>query len=139
MSKSTLPCELEHLNWPELESSAFQAFISDYCVSSLDCTISRGYLNGLQSLIVKAGPTSSIAQACKIISLASLGKKTASSLLLQKAEMLYVDLLPSFRSTISKEGDSTTIQSLMTAVLLGLYEVSVACPRARSTSFDHSR
>ena len=127
MPKSISLNGLGSLNWPEIESLAFQTFIADYCISSSNRTVSRGYLNGLESLIEKAGPASSITQSCRIISLANLGKKSASPMLLQKAETLYLGFLPSFRLTISNEGKSTTIQSLITAVLLGLYEVSIAC------------
>ncbi len=139
MPKSILPCELGNLNWPEIESSAFQTFFSNYCISSSNRTVSRGYLNGLKSLIEQAGPESSIAKSCKIISLANLGKKAASPMLLQKAEALYFDLLPSFRWTISNEGKSTTIHSLITAVLLGLYEVSIAYEQGINTLFDADR
>ena len=82
MLKTILPCGLGNPNWPEIESSAFQTFISDYCISSSNRTVSREYLNGLESLIEKAGPWSCIAKSCKIISLANLGKKTASPVLL---------------------------------------------------------
>jgi hypothetical protein len=60
-------------------------------------------------------------------------------MLLQKAKTLYFDLLPSFRWTISNEGKSTTIHSLITAVLLGLYEVNIACPQGINTLFDVDR
>jgi hypothetical protein len=140
MPKTILPCELGNLHWPEIESLAFQTFISDYCISSSNRTVSRGYLDGLESLIEKAGPASTVSQSYKIVSLANLGKKAASPILLQKAETLYFDLLPSFRWTISNEGKFTTIQSLITAVLLGLYEVSIACAQVINTLFtliDH--
>jgi hypothetical protein len=129
MPKSLLTSELRDLNWPELEILAFQTFVSDYCIPSIYPSISRGYLNSLESLVERAGPASIIAQSCKIISLATLGKKSVSPMILQKAENLYFDLLPSFRSTISNEGESTTIQSFVTAVLLGLYQVSIAWPK----------
>lgn len=139
MAKSILPCQLGILNWPEIESLAFQTFISDYCISSSNLTVSRGYLNGLESLIQKAGPASSIAQSYRIISLANLGKKADSPMLLQKAKTLYFDLLPSFRRTISNEDKFTTIQSLITAVLLGLYEVSISCTKVICMLFDIDR
>jgi hypothetical protein len=138
MPKTILPCGLGNPNWPEIESSAFQTFISDYCISSSNRKVSRGYLNGLESLIEKAGPWSCIAKSCKIISLANPGKKTASPVLLQKAETLYFDLLPSFRTT-TNEGKSTTIHSLMIAVLLGLYEVSMKLRTRYDTSFEVHR
>ena len=133
MPKTIVPFDLGSLKWPEIEDLAFQTFISDYCISSSNGTLSRGYLNGLESLIEKAGPASAVSQSCKIISLANLGKRAASPMFLQTAETMYFDLLPSFRWTISKEGNSTTIQSLITAVLLGLYEVSIA--RAQSYKY----
>ena len=133
MPKPILPCELGNLNLPEIESLAFQTFISDYCITSSNRTVSRGYLNDLESLIENAGPGSIIAKACNTISLANLGKKAASPMLLQKARMLYFDLLPSFRWTISNESKSTTIHSFITAVLLGLYEVSIACKQCVNT------
>ncbi|KAK9481539.1 hypothetical protein V1527DRAFT_486508 [Lipomyces starkeyi] len=139
MPKSILPCDLENLNWAEIESLAVQTFISDYCISSSDRTVSRGYLNGLESLIEKAGSESSIAKSCKIISLANLGKKAASPMLLQKAETLYFDLLPSFRWTISSEGKSATIHSLLTAVLLGLYEVITSTSTELGSHVAHAR
>lgn len=112
-----------------MEGLAFQTFISDYCIPSSNRTVSRGYLNGLESLIEEAGPGSSLAKSCRIISLANLGKKIASPILLQKAETLYFEFIPSFRWIISNESKATTIYSLITAVLLGLYEVSIASAR----------
>lgn len=99
--------------------------MSDYCISSPNYTVSRGYLSGLGGLIESAGPGSHIAESCKIISLANLGKKVNSAVFLQKAERLYFELLPSFRLTISSKDKLATVESLMTAVLLGLYEVSI--------------
>jgi hypothetical protein len=75
-------------------------------------------------MIAKAGPTSEIAKACTIIAFASLGKKTGSSVLIQMAQNLHSLLLRSFRLSISNEATGTTAESLMTAALLGLYEVS---------------
>lgn len=139
MAKFIPPCEVGNLNWSEVESSAFQILISDYCISSKDCTISCGYLNGLESLVGQAGLGLVTAKSCKIISLANLGKKAASPVLSQKAETLYFELLPSFRWNISNERKSTTMHSFMTAVLLGLYEVSIACGQDISALFDVNR
>jgi len=107
----------------QIEEIAFRTFITDYCVSSTNPTVSRGYLNSLENLIEKAGPASDIAQSCNIIALANLGKKRASHNLMKKAQMLYLGFLPSFRLTIANE--VTSVESLITAVLLGLYEVNL--------------
>ena len=138
-AQSIVPSLLENLNWLEIESRAFQTFISDYCIPSSNRTVSRGYLNGLECFIEKAGPESCVAKSCRILSLANLGKKTASPGPVQRAEMLYLDLLPSFRQTISDEGNSTTIHSLITAVMLGLYEVRIIHIHGKCYFFDSNR
>jgi len=75
-------------------------------------------------MIAKAGPSSELAQACTIITLANLGKKLGNALYIERAESLYSLLLQSFRLSISNEAIFTTVESLITAALLGLYEVS---------------
>jgi hypothetical protein len=133
MPKTILLCESRNPSYSEIESLPFQAFISNYCISSSNPTVSHGYLSGLESLTKGAGPASNISQSCKVLSLAPLGRRQAIPTLLQKAERLYFDLFPSFRLTVSSEGNSTTIQSLIAAVLLGLYEVSIACAQIINT------
>jgi hypothetical protein len=85
--------------------------------------LSRGYLYDLESLLAHAGPSSDIAKAAKIAAFASLGNKIDEPDLIYRANMLYSDLLRSFRVTMSKAATSNTIESLTTTVLLGLYEV----------------
>ena len=139
MANAILLRELGNQNWPEIESSAFDMFVSSYCISSPDRTVSRGYLNDLASLLQEAGPESGLAKACQIISLANLGKKANSPMLLRKAEMLYFDFLPSFRWIISIETKSTTTHSFVTAVLLGLYEVSFVRAQRRKMASNIDR
>ena len=88
--------------------------------------MSRGYLDDLESLLAHAGPSSDIANAAKIAAFASLGNKTGDPHLIHRASILYSDLLCSFQVTMSNAATSNTIESLTTAVLLGLYEVCLA-------------
>lgn len=74
-------------------------------------------------MIAKAGPDSELEKACTIVALTSLGKKIGYHLLLKRAENLYSLMLRSFRLSISNEAVFSTIESLITATLLGLYEV----------------
>lgn len=107
----------------QIDKHALQTFFVDYCVSSADRSLSRGYLDGLQTLLFHAGPQSEVSQAAKIVALANLGKKSNSPSLLERTRLLYSRLLHSFQRTISNPSTSSTIESFMTAVLLGLYEV----------------
>lgn len=117
------------LDWPFIEQEARLEFINDYCIVSSDRGLSRGYLHGLQAMIAKAGPKSELVHACTIVGLASLGKKLSHAAYIERAQSLYSLLLQSFRLSISNEAIFITIESLITAALLGLYEVSSGIPR----------
>ncbi|KIW46773.1 uncharacterized protein PV06_02411 [Exophiala oligosperma] len=117
----------------QIDKHALQTFFVDYCVSSADRSLSRGYLDGLQTLLFHAGPQSEVSQAAKIVALANLGKKSNSPSLLERTRLLYSRLLHSFQRTISNPSTSSTIESFMTAVLLGLYEMISA------TESDHGK
>jgi len=75
-------------------------------------------------MIAKAGPTSEVAKACTVIALANLGKKGENPTLAEAAENLHSSLLRSFRLSISRHAMCISVESLITAALLGLYEVS---------------
>jgi hypothetical protein len=111
------------LDWPTIEQEARLAFFDDYCIVSSNQDLSRGYLSGLQIMIFKAGPRSELAQACTIASLANIGNKLGNTTYIERAKGLYSSLLRSFRLRISNEAIFTTVESLITAALLGLYEV----------------
>ena len=107
----------------EIEQRALSTFFDDYCVVSNDRSLSRGYLNDLECLLASAGPSSDITKAVRITSFASLGNKIGEPYLLHQANMIYSELLCSFQITMSRESTSNTIESLTTAVLLGIFEV----------------
>lgn len=111
-------------NWSDVEQHARLMFFHDYCIVSSNRSLSRGYLHGLQDMISKADPNSELVRACTLIALASLGNKVGNIMYKQRAESLYSSLLRSFRLSISNEAVFTTVESLITATLLGLYEVS---------------
>jgi hypothetical protein len=121
------------LDWGNIEQNARCAFFNDYCIVSSNRDLSRGYLHGLQPMITKAGPSSELLQACTIIALTSLGKKLGNAVFVNRAKGLYSLLLQSFRLSISNEAIFTTVESLFTAALLGLYEVSSHLSRERES------
>ncbi|RDW59099.1 hypothetical protein BP5796_12023 [Coleophoma crateriformis] len=125
--------------WPAIKHNARSAFFNDYCITSKDQTLSRGYLNGLETMITKAGPTSEVAKACTIIALASLGKKVGDPMFLHAAENLHSLLLRSFRLSISNETASASVESLITAVLLGLYEIITSTDAYHGAHIAHAR
>jgi hypothetical protein len=97
--------------------------LHDYCLIPEHYLLSRGYLDGLETLLAVAGPSSDLAQATKVVALASIGTKLNRPGLVHKARILYLEMLQSLQVIISNAGMARTAESLMTAVLLGLYEV----------------
>lgn len=114
------------LNSNDLEQHVLAVFRDDYCIVPGDVALSRGYLRGLGSLLASAAPSSDVARAVKIVALASLGNKLDEPGLIHRAYASYPDLLRSFQVTMSKATTSDTIETLATAVLLGLFEVCSA-------------
>jgi len=109
----------------EFEQTARDFFLQDYCIVPSDPSLSRGYLDGLPRLVEHYGPSSELSRVLTIVALASYGNKYRRPEVAEKAKILYFELLQTFRSSILDVRSSNIVASLMTAVLLGLYEVSM--------------
>ncbi|KAI9741379.1 MAG: hypothetical protein M1834_003096 [Cirrosporium novae-zelandiae] len=106
-------------NDAHIEQHALAAFFDDYCVKSADRSLSRGFLDGLKPLIVYAGQYSDIAQAAKMVALAGIGNRMGTPILYTKP--------------------THTAESLMTGVLLGLYEIITSIETAPGQHVAHVR
>lgn len=107
-----------------LDGAALDIFLDRFVVLSSDRTQSRGFLDGFDTLLVRAAPNSTLASAAKAITLGALAKSTGRAELLETVYMRHGELLKSFNASLSQEGSSISIDNFFTAVLLGLYEVS---------------
>lgn len=112
--------EFQNLSDDHLEKIALEVFLEDYSIKSNDQSLSRGFLDGLRQLVTQS---TDVAQACQIVALAGMGNRLGRSGLVQKTKQVYSNLLHSFRINLSKATSADTVKSLVTAVLLGLYEV----------------
>ncbi|KIX09256.1 uncharacterized protein Z518_00335 [Rhinocladiella mackenziei CBS 650.93] len=131
-----LPREFRHF---QIEECALTAFFHNYVVPPANDFLSRGYLAGLESLLVLAGPEAEISQACKMVAFASLGNRHNIPALLYKSRLLYANLLRSFATTVSIAKSTNVVESFLTAVLLGLYELITANLSNPSSHITHSR
>ncbi|RAK99901.1 putative C6 transcription factor [Aspergillus ibericus CBS 121593] len=110
-----------------IEELALRAFFHDYCVTSTNHTISRGFLNGLEPMVLRCGLWSDYAKACKAVAFASHGIKLHRPSLLRKAQTLYDELISSLARVMSLVNSSLLSAEVPTVVmLLGLYEMIVA-------------
>ena len=106
-----------------VEHFALTEFLNDYCIVPKKNYLSRGYLAGLEQLLRIVDPSSDLTSAVRTAAFASLANKYRDTQLSQRAKAEYSKLLRSFSITMSRPETSNTLESLTTAVLLGIYEV----------------
>lgn len=107
----------------EFEERAVESFFKDFVEVSSDRAISRGFLDGLELLVQYAGPHSDIARAVRITAISRVAIQMGRLDILKKSRLAYGELLLSFQSAIADPLRGNSMQSLMTAALLGIYEV----------------
>ncbi|PYH90622.1 hypothetical protein BO71DRAFT_387273 [Aspergillus ellipticus CBS 707.79] len=108
---------------PAAEKTPLEVFLDDYVVPSIDPTVSRGFLDGLPSFLHGADASSDLVMAAELVAYTSMGHRLGRPDLLDQAAQKYVGLLHSFRITLSSQIHGPTIETLVTAILLGLYEI----------------
>ena len=108
----------------QVEEYALRAFFYDYCIVSTNRSLSRGYLDGLEKMVHQQGADSDLAKACKVVAFACQGiKLSRPTTLTRKAEMIYHDVLGSLAKVIANIESANVVESVVIAMLLGLYEV----------------
>ena len=107
----------------KIEDFALRAFFYDYCIISVNQSLSRGYLNGLEVMLHRLGWQSDLAKACKVVAFANHGIRLCRPILTHKAQVLYHDLLGSLGKALANTAFGTAAELLVIATLLGLYEV----------------
>ena len=107
----------------KVEEFALRAFLYDYCISSANPSLSKGYLNGLESMLHALGWQSHLAKACKVVAFANHGIMKSRPVLSRKAGVWYHDLLGTLAKAIQDSANGNSIEWLTIAMLLGLYEV----------------
>ncbi|KAM5354515.1 hypothetical protein ACJ41O_001162 [Fusarium nematophilum] len=105
----------------QLEASALGIFTAEFVVESRDRRHSRGFLDGMQSLLGRVDAQSGLARAARALVLASVANRTGRESLREVARRQYGELLGWFGERLREDGVS--IESLYTAVLLGFFEI----------------
>lgn len=123
----------------KLEASALDIFVAEFVVHATDPTQSRGFLDGMGSLLKSVDPESGLARAAKLVVLALIGKRSGRTSLVAKMEVLYGSLLREYYDALSMELEQVSIKSLYTAVFLGIYEVSFGIILSGGRRPDQSR
>ncbi|RFU24907.1 hypothetical protein B7463_g11437, partial [Scytalidium lignicola] len=119
-------CLPKEVSNEKTDEFALQSFFYEYRIVSTDHSLSRGFFDGLESMLRHLGLQSDLSKACKVVSFANHGIKLQRPYLLQKAEILYNDLLVSLARAIEATSSVNNAESLLVATLLGLYEMIIA-------------
>ncbi|KAJ3460481.1 hypothetical protein MRS44_011348 [Fusarium solani] len=106
-----------------LEEVAIDIFLDSFVVPSHDRRQSRGFLDGMHSLLANAAPTCTLISAARVIALASIANRNRWHSLLETTQKRYGQLLMNFTSSLSREKTGISFKYFLTAVLLGLYEI----------------
>lgn len=106
-----------------VEQYAIRSFFYDYCIVSTNRSLSRGYLDGLEEMVTRLGFQSDLSKACKLVAFANRGTTLNRPGLTRKSERLYQELLGSLAKALANLDKANIAESLMIAMLLGLYEV----------------
>jgi len=107
------------------DTAALKSFFQDYVLVSKDRSLSRGYFDGLESLLNSASPSEELISAAKIVAHASAASKTGTLDLVSSTDK-YSNALAAFQKMLDNPEKRNADEALMTAVLLGLYEMIVA-------------
>ncbi|KAF5005706.1 hypothetical protein FDECE_7867 [Fusarium decemcellulare] len=110
----------------EIESSAIDVFLSDFVVSAVDRRFSRGFMDGMPALIQGAGPLSTLVGAAGLVGLASVSNRINRPSLTLRMERRYCHILRAYHQSLSEKDSPGSLESLYTAVLLGIYEILVS-------------
>lgn len=106
-----------------LEDVALGIFLDSFVVQSHNRRQSRGFLDGMHSLLANADSACTLISAARVITLASIANRTRRHSLLEAAQKRYGQLLMNFTTHLSREKTGISFKYFLTAVLLGLYEV----------------
>jgi hypothetical protein len=98
-------------------------FLDDYCLASQSSDLVGSILHDFKPIIVAADSSSDLARAANITALASIGKKSSRSSLVNKARVLYTQFLESLQTKLAHGSISHTPELLLIIVLLGIFEV----------------
>lgn len=111
-----------------IETQALKIFLRDFCLHTSDNSISRGFLDGLESLIARPSSNkraaNDVRESASIVAIAAIGRRLDRLSLVQSTVQRYGKLLSSFRETLASRDTAASEEILATAVLLGIYEVS---------------
>lgn len=104
---------------------ALRAFFYDYCITSSNNSLSRGFLSSLETMTQRLGPESNVTKACLAVSFASHWRPMNRPVFLRKAEAFYQELLGSLAKAIDNPSSTNIREAKLVALLLGLYQVRI--------------
>lgn len=111
----------------ESNALSLRAFFYDFCITSPNPAISRGYLSGLEMLTYRAGSKSNLVKACQTVAFATHGKPLNRPTLVHKASVFYEELIGALAQALQNTVLAKNKETRFCAMLLGIYQVKYFC------------
>jgi hypothetical protein len=123
LPQDVIPKETSQVESNEL---SLRAFFYNFCITSTNPNLSRGFLASLETLAFRLGQKSDLVKACQAVAFASHGKPLNRPQLVYKAEKFYQELLGSLARAVEDPNLANAVESRLVAMLLGLYQVLIS-------------
>ncbi len=125
LPEDQLPAEVTE---EESDVLALRAFVYDSCIVSTNQNLSGGFLSGLEKMAQQLGPKSNLVKACQAVAYANHGKPLNRPQLVDRAKLIYQELLGSFARAMESPASVNSRESKFIAMILGLYQVPLYLP-----------
>ncbi|KAL2062439.1 hypothetical protein VTL71DRAFT_6705, partial [Oculimacula yallundae] len=110
----------------ESKALSLRAFYYDFCITSTNQNLSRGFLPGLERMVNRLGPKSDLAKVCQAVACACHSKPQHRPQFVKRADTSYQQLLGSLARKIENTSSAVDAESRLVAMLLGLYQMVIA-------------
>lgn len=109
----------------QINDYSLRAFFYDYCIIPSNSALSRGYLQGLETLVTHLGPDSILSKACRAVSFGARGQALQRPALLDRGETLHQECLEALAGGMVLATPTAITEYQLVAMMLGLYQVFI--------------
>ncbi|KAH8676436.1 hypothetical protein BGZ60DRAFT_372142 [Tricladium varicosporioides] len=123
----------------ESDSLALRAFFYDYCFTSVNPNLSRGFLSLLERHTYQLCQKSDLIKVCQAVSFATHGKPLNRPMLVHRASIFNQELLGSLARALEDPTRASAVETKCIAMLLGLYQMTVGDVTNRGNHNAHAK
>lgn len=108
-----------------IDEVALRSFVYEFCLPAAEDIGPGGFLAGLEEILLRQPLDSILVRACQALSHGLTGRQKNRSLVTKRGQWRYEQVVSSFAREIAGPGFAFSVEAVLTAMLLGLYEVNL--------------